>query len=749
MGQNHFGGATATTGSMAYFHQLNNGFGSAILSTKGVRAVNFANTTVWFHPGVVAAWVDNGVWQHTTTTCDPYVIYGGTDYVNVTGNWRISDANTGDILIDYPITATQMMNGTAIATGSDGNKWIVFGTRQTNHATSPGGLFGLKVGGPRPRLAVPELLVQFTGTNTAELDPVLRTDQDAVANVGCALLNVTATMDIGDPPLTRQISTVHPSLISKGNSLANTLIEHTVEEMMNVPAATMSVGKLGAVGFTEEGEYYGATLDANVKPALARSQSLTKPTWVDWISPASVTDAVSFSVAAGDAQDFTFKFTRATMNFLAPNYFYVDISSNDPDFAIESIPQPAIQATIEYRIPYEYCPVDTGRMEFGTAGSEWYSNRGEVGDGLVHFDFTLDGSDDYMYEGTMFFMTSMDDAAWNPFGSTVPQDFGFLFPFPVGPFALNDCGGCDYAATLPVEYTTDGGSSYANTIGDLCTFAMIDSLQGEGLWPNQSGPTIGLLINFREVGTYGADFGDFKLIVADIVNRNAAPVNGLYYGAFEDWDINTGGPDILSSGDATKGYLYQRSASGDTRGFIGLPLNGSYWPDGSKTDPMYNARINDNANEVYDGQILDSLFHWTNIIPEDGFYYSPDDGTSNDKSMTAAFGKVNLAGNGTKSYGFAIYGFNSANPNGDSEALSKFVNKYAGFARGDVNNDDLIDLRDLVKLSRYVAALGPGPAPFKHLGDVDNDGDVDSADCSYLAAYYFSGGPAPKSAFVF
>jgi hypothetical protein len=251
MGQNHFGGATATTGSMAYFHQLNNGFGSAILSTKGVRAVNFANTTVWFHPGVVAAWVDNGVWQHTTTTCDPYVIYGGTDYVNVTGNWRISDANTGDILIDYPITATQMMNGTAIATGSDGNKWIVFGTRQTNHATSPGGLFGLKVGGPRPRLAVPELLVQFTGTNTAELDPVLRTDQDAVANVGCALLNVTATMDIGDPPLTRQISTVHPSLISKGNSLANTLIEHTVEEMMNVPAATMSVGKLGAVGFTE------------------------------------------------------------------------------------------------------------------------------------------------------------------------------------------------------------------------------------------------------------------------------------------------------------------------------------------------------------------------------------------------------------------------------------------------------------------------------------------------------------------
>src|SRR5690606_23531778 len=99
------------------------------------------------------------------------------------------------------------------------------------------------------------------------------------------------------------------------------------------------------------------------------------------------------------------------------------------------------------------------------------------------------------------------------------------------------------------------------------------------------------------------------------------------------------------------------------------------------------------------------------------------DGTGPDKSTLAIFGKANIAASGTKTYGFAIYGLdNTADPNGDTEAMAKFINKYAGFARGDVNDDDLIDLRDLVKLSNYIATGTLGPTPFKHLGDVNNDG---------------------------
>jgi hypothetical protein len=435
------------------------------------------------------------------------------------------------------------------------------------------------------------------------------------------------------------------------------------------------------------------------------------------------------------------------MDFLAPNYYYVLIDSDDPDSLLFGSPA----AIIEYRIPYEYCPRDTGRMAFGTTGGEWYTNFGRLADGSVAFEFTLDGSSDgaFTYSGGMYFMTSMNDAAWNPDASSVPAGFGFLFPFYVGPFASADCGGCDFGVTLPVEYTTTNGASYANTVGDLCTFAMIDSLQGAGLWPHQTGPTIGLLIKYREVGTYGADFGDFKLIVVDMINRNAAPINGLYYGNIEDFD-----PLDIGFADPAKGYVYQGDGATQCRGFIGLPLEGSYWPDGSKTDPMYNAHTIENSAVVYPSApcpecILDSLYAFVNNIPDGGYVLEPD-GAGPDKSTIVAFGKANIAGNGTKTYGFANYGLdNAANLNTDTEALSKFVNKYAGFARGDIDNNDLIDLRDLVRLSRYVAGLGNGPVPFKHLGDVDNDGDVDSADCAYLAAYYFTNGPAPKSAFKF
>ena len=67
---------------------------------------------------------------------------------------------------------------------------------------------------------------------------------------------------------------------------------------------------------------------------------------------------------------------------------------------------------------------------------------------------------------------------------------------------------------------------------------------------------------------------------------------------------------------------------------------------------------------------------------------------------------------------------NSVSPTTDADNLRKFVDKYAGFHRGDIDNNDIIDLRDLVRLQRFLHSGGPGPVPFKHLGDVNNDGLV-------------------------
>jgi hypothetical protein len=224
-----------------------------------------------------------------------------------------------------------------------------------------------------------------------------------------------------------------------------------------------------------------------------------------------------------------------------------------------------------------------------------------------------------------------------------------------------------------------------------------------------------------------------------------------------DWDVSAGGTGDNGDGDVTKNVVLIRDdATGNANGIIGLPLKGSYFDDGSKTQPMYNGRINDNTSEVYPpaNYQLDSLYDWANNTPQGTLLYSPaavgPTGPANDYSYEANLGKVNLGPNGTHSFGFAQFGLSaSASPVADAVALSLFVNKYAGFARGDVNNDGQIDLRDVVYLSAYVHGGPNGPYPFKHLGDVNNDGFVNNDDCLYLAHYFFTGTNPPKSAFMF
>jgi hypothetical protein len=118
--------------------------------------------------------------------------------------------------------------------------------------------------------------------------------------------------------------------------------------------------------------------------------------------------------------------------------------------------------------------------------------------------------------------------------------------------------------------------------------------------------------------------------------------------------------------------------------------------------------------------------------------------------MEVAFGKCNLGNHGEHTFGFATFAFTSGFTSPTQiDDLRKFVNKLAGFARGDVDNNNVINLLDLVKLNAFVNAGGNGPVPFRHLGDVNCDGLVNPADATYLMAYLFTGGPAPRSTFMF
>jgi hypothetical protein len=71
------------------------------------------------------------------------------------------------------------------------------------------------------------------------------------------------------------------------------------------------------------------------------------------------------------------------------------------------------------------------------------------------------------------------------------------------------------------------------------------------------------------------------------------------------------------------------------------------------------------------------------------------------------------------------------------------VDVHAMSARGDVTEDCVINIADVVFLLNNVFAGGPAPDPLC-MGDVDRDGDVDSDDALYLVSYLFTGGPPPE-----
>jgi hypothetical protein len=76
--------------------------------------------------------------------------------------------------------------------------------------------------------------------------------------------------------------------------------------------------------------------------------------------------------------------------------------------------------------------------------------------------------------------------------------------------------------------------------------------------------------------------------------------------------------------------------------------------------------------------------------------------------------------------------------------LAKRAARWAGFARGDVNDDGCVNLADVCWLSS-----GNQIYPDTYCGDVDCNGAVDPADRMYLLDYVSGSGPAPQGAWRF
>jgi hypothetical protein len=63
---------------------------------------------------------------------------------------------------------------------------------------------------------------------------------------------------------------------------------------------------------------------------------------------------------------------------------------------------------------------------------------------------------------------------------------------------------------------------------------------------------------------------------------------------------------------------------------------------------------------------------------------------------------------------------------------------------GDVNNDGIVNIGDVVYMVSYLYKGGPAPIPMPCVGDVNNDDIVNVGDVVYLVAYLYKGGPPPS-----
>jgi hypothetical protein len=253
--------------------------------------------------------------------------------------------------------------------------------------------------------------------------------------------------------------------------------------------------------------------------------------------------------------------------------------------------------------------------------------------------------------------------------------------------------------------------------------------------------TIGLGAEVRQysVGSSNPLYGEF--ILQQYVIRNIADTAmQTYVSLCLDWDIfdgvNTSDPYNNFGGMNQQHNLAWQFDPRSTfkkykYGMLRIPLDDSscysfvgvrnpvyIWPqEGWRHDQLWN---------------LVSTYGWTD-------YTNPD--TDFCQLMTPS--KLTLPPDSALLESFIIFGVDTTQHLMNA-SWWKPIFSFCGFYRGDVNQDALLDVSDVVYLINYLYKSGVTPLPFTDQGDVNHDKIVDVSDIVYLLNYLFRAGSPPQ-----
>lgn len=558
-------------------------------------------------------------------------------------------------------------------------------------------------------------------------------------NPGCMDLNFTA-VNVDENPFT-------PGIPAFSNS------DYTADELLQ--RAEFIADRVAKDHFLQKFSRAASLNEIDDPRDLATRDELTNyaasavPVWLNNV----VSPAAGQSIAPGDTMNLVINVQNELVG-RGPNVVYLQLETNDPDFFLNDVTlAPQMKATI-----VGGCLEDTTYLNFGMGAANYQVvyNSGRIG--YEHYSdeevyaFGIDGVTAAYYGGSYIwgvdtYRLAMNSPDWT--GGTLDEVISMQA----------DPNWCD-ASCKPYlqtgvtlgEYSTDG-LTYTTITGDYVCKSFIDSVQNfdgdpDPLvtawdWTNFGGPfddtlTMGLYANTRTIGAIDfAPLASVTLEVLEITERNGNDVPNWYMGEYMDYDIGSGDTIAIDRANSVA-YAYTPGADG-VWGAVKVPFGCGY-------EPLLNVKglIGDQA-----------LWDWNAYFDSAYIYLSNAPGMYSQNTSAGDFeGHFTYAGhdfgpNETYTLGVAHFGLTNvlgtaATPAEVAE-LAQLVNKWAGFGRGDVNNDGMINLADITYLASYVIddATNPGPIPFMHLGDVNNDGNIDAADVDALVTFYFECGACP------
>jgi hypothetical protein len=267
---------------------------------------------------------------------------------------------------------------------------------------------------------------------------------------------------------------------------------------------------------------------------------------------------------------------------------------------------------------------------------------------------------------------------------------------------------------------------------------------------------IGVIVTQTEVAAYDPMYGDFKLISWNLENRDAV-AKDLKAGSYIDWDaVDDYFNDVGLLSDNFNGYaIWNAVEPRYAYGVFDPNLPTSY----CGIDPSVNS-----PHKIFAGVLSDMwcgpfglcddagiTWHYAVGPPYRDYWGGPQGpaGWREDRGVFLVNKGFTLPPNGTYKVVQALYAVPAtSNDVATIDALgvevAKRAARWAGFARGDVNDDGCVNLADVCWLSS-----GYQIYPDTYCGDVNLDGNVDPADQTFLLDYVSGVGPAPLGAWRF